>query len=304
MNKSNNKTEGASHKGKLLRLKEKLTPYGFLGPALLVLGGVLIFPLIYSLFLSFHQWNMSTGGSPEFVFLDNFIKLFKNEPFWNSVKLQLIFVGVSVTFELIIGLGVALLLDKNFFADDIVRALLLLPVFILPVVSGLTFRFMYNPQYGAINWFIKLLGFSPVPFLSKPNLSFLAIIIQDIWRMWPFMFMILYASVSSLPKAPYEAAKIEGANRWQIFTHVTLPLLKPSIVIAVILRVINALKAFSEIYVMTNGGPGNATSIMSIFIYKNAFSFYDMGYSAAASYVLVAIALVFSIYLVKRQFEF
>lgn len=304
MNDFKQKNGGISHKRRFLQLKHKFTAYGFLAPALIVLGGVLLFPLIYSFFLSFHEWNMASGDASKFVFLDNYIKLFKSSKFWNSVRLQVMFVGVSVIIELIIGLSVALFLNKNFFADNIVRALLLLPTFILPVVSGLTFRFMYNPQYGAINWVIQLIGLDPVPFLSKPYLAFIAIIIQDVWRMWPFMFMILYASVSTLPRSPYEAAEISGANHWEIFRYITLPLLKPSIIIAVILRVINALKAFSEIYVMTNGGPGNATTIMSIFIYKNAFDFYDIGYSAGASYILVIIALIFSIYLVKRQFEF
>ena len=163
---------------------------------------------------------------------------------------------------------------------------------------------MYNPQYGAINWFIQLFGFEAIPFLSRASSAFAAIIIQDVWRMWPFMFMIIYASISTLPEAPYEAAVIAGANKWQIFRHITLPLLKPSIVVAIILRVLNALKAFSEIYVMTNGGPGNSTSILSLFIYKNAFKYYELGYSASASYILVAIALIFSIVLVKKQFDF
>ena len=303
MNKSKEEKEGASYNRKLLQLKEKLLPYGFLSPTLLILGGVLLFPLIYSLFLSFHQWDMASGQAAEFVFLENYIELFKSIEFWNSVKLQLLFVVISVTIELIIGLAVALFLNKNFFGDKIVRALLLLPAFILPVVSGLAFRFMYNPQYGAINWFIKLIGLDPIPFLSKPKLAFVAIIVQDVWRMWPFMFMILYASVSTLPKAPFEAAIIGGANKWQIFRYVTLPLLKPSIITAIILRVLNALKAFSEIYVMTNGGPGNSTTVMSIYIYKNAFKFYDFGYSAGISYILVAIALIFSVFLVRKQFE-
>ena len=304
MSKLPKKTEETSFKRKSLWFKNKITPYGFLSPALLILGGVLLFPLIYSFFLSFHEWNMASGEAMKFTFLDNYIKLFKSESFWHSVQLQLLFVGISVSIELVIGMAVALFLNKDFFADKIVRALLLLPAFILPVVSGLAFRFMYNPQYGAINWFVQKLGFAPIPFLSHPRLAFVAIVIQDIWRMWPFMFMIMYASISTFPKAPYEAAEIAGASRWQIFKHITLPLLKPSIVIAVILRVLNALKAFSEIYVMTNGGPGNSTTILSLFIYKNAFDFYFFCFSASVSYILVIIALVFSVFLVKRQFDF
>ncbi len=298
------KDEGASHNGKFLKVKNKITPYGFLSPALLILGGILLFPLIYSLFISFHEWNMASGEAAKFVFLKNYIDLFQSKEFWNSVRLQVLFVIISVSIELVVGITVAVFLNRNFIGDDIVRALLLLPTFILPVVSGLAFRFMYNPQYGAINWFIQLLGFEAIPFLSKASSAFAAIIIQDVWRMWPFMFMIIYASINTLPKAPYEAAVIAGANKWQIFRHITLPLLKPSIVVAIILRVLNALKAFSEIYVMTNGGPGNSTSILSLFIYKNAFKYYEIGYSASASYILVAIALIFSIILVKKQFDF
>lgn len=302
--KLKNVIEGSLIKWGFLEKKDDIIPYAFLAPALIILGGILFFPLVYSFVLSFFNWNMTQSGGAEFVFLDNFIELFGNSAFWHSVRLQVLFVVISVFLELIIGLGVAMLLNHNFAGEHVVRALLLLPVFILPVVSGLTFRFMYDPQYGAINWLLGLIGFNPIAFLSDSTFAFVAIIIQDVWRMWPFMFMILYASLSSLPESPYEAAAISGATKWQVFRHVTLPMLKPSIVIAVILRIVNALKAFSEIYVMTNGGPGDATSIMSIFIYKNAFDFYEMGYSAAASYVLVAIALAFSIYLVKTQFEF
>ncbi|MGM0409759.1 MAG: carbohydrate ABC transporter permease [Bacillota bacterium] len=298
------KNEGTSHKGKFLKVKNKITPYGFLSPALLILGGILLFPLVYSLFIAFHEWNMASGEAAKFVFLNNFIDLFQSKDFWNSVRLQVLFVIISVSIELVIGIAVAIFLNRKFAGDDVVRALLLLPTFILPVVSGLAFRFMYNPQYGAINWFIQLLGFEAIPFLSKGSSAFMAIIIQDVWRMWPFMFMIIYASISTLPKAPYEAAVIAGANKWELLRHITLPLLKPSIIVAVILRVLNALKAFSEIYVMTNGGPGNSTSILSVFIYKNAFKYYEIGYSAAASYILVAIALIFSIILVKKQFDF
>ncbi len=296
-------TDGSSNKLSYHYFSRKFTPMAFIGPALLVMAILLVFPLLFSFKLSFQQWHMIEQASPFWIGLDNYFELLANKQFWNSFGLQLLFVVVAVSFELLIGLLVAVLLNREFPGNKIIRALLLLPIFILPVVSGLTFRFMYNPQYGAINYFLKLIGFNSIAWLSHPETAFAAIIIQDIWRMWPFMFMILFAGLSSLPEEPYEAAIIDGASRWRTFLHITLPLLKPTIMTAIILRTVDALKAFSEIFVMTSGGPGNATTLLSVHIYKSAFKFWELGYSAASSYMLVFIAMIFTVLLVRNMFS-
>lgn len=298
-----NMADGTSLLGKYSLSLKKNSYLLFIAPALLFLSLILFFPLLFSFVISFFDWQLIQEVERRFVGLANYISLFRNIDFWRAVGLHLTFVVVGISCQLIIGLLVALLLNRKFFGDNIVRALLILPVFVLPVVSGLTFRFMYDPQFGAINWIITSLGFDPIAFLSRSSTALLAIIIQDVWRMWPFMFMIIYAGLSSLPVEPYEAAELDGASKFKIFWFITLPLLKPTIIVAIILRVVDALKAFSEIYVMTGGGPGDSTTILSIFIHKHAFRFFNMGYSAAASYVLVIIALIFSTILVRNMFS-
>lgn len=296
------RTDSTSPLGKYYLSLKKKEYLLFIGPGLIFLSLILFFPLIFSFVISFFDWQLIQEVERKFVGLSNYLSLFSNPDFWKALWLHITFVVAGISMQLIIGLMVALFLNRKFFGDNIVRALLILPVFVLPVVSGLTFRFMYDPQFGAINWFITSLGFQPIAFLSRPNTALLAIIIQDIWRMWPFMFMIIYAGLSSLPVEPFEAAKLDGAGKLKTFWYITLPLLRPTIMVAIILRVVDALKAFSEIYVMTGGGPGDSTAILSIFIHKHAFRFYNMGYSAAASYVLVLIALIFSSILVRNMF--
>lgn len=301
-NKLKEWSDGISRKEKYHYFRKKFTPFVFIGPALLLMAIVLLYPLIFSFKLSFQEWHMLKQEQPVWNGIQNYITLLTSSDFWHSLGLQAAFVGISVSLELTIGFAVAILFNRDFWGSKIARALLLLPIFVLPVISGLTFRFMYNPQYGAINFILKKLGLPAIAWLSRPGSAFAAIIIQDIWRMWPFMFILLYAGLTTLPKEPYEAATLDGASGWDIFVHITVPLMKPTILIAIILRTVDALKAFSEIFVMTNGGPGNATTLLSVHIYKNAFKFWDLGYSAAASYALVAMALILSVVLVKNMF--
>ncbi len=290
-------------KKKLSSLSRKYNFLGFLSPGILFLGLVLIFPLAYSLWLSLHRYSMTDVAQRYFLGLENFTRLFVDSAFLQSLYLHVMFIIICVALQLIIGLAVALFLNRDFFADKIVRSLLLISVFILPVVSGYAFRFMYNPQYGAINWFLSFFGVGPVEFLSDGNLAFVSIILQDIWRMWPFMFMVIYSGLKALPQEPFQAARIDGASKFQILIYLTLPMLKPTLVVAVILRVIDVLKVFTEVFVMTGGGPGRATTLLSIFIYEHAYSFFNMGYAAAASYVMVLIAVLFSVMLVKRVYQ-
>ncbi len=296
-------SNGISQHGKYHYFRKKITPFAFVGPALLLLGIVLLYPLLYSLKISLHQWNMLEQSEPIWIGLGNYLRILGFEEFWSALGLQLSFVVIAVIFELIIGFAVAILFNREFWGSQVARALLLLPIFVLPVVSGMTFRFIFNPQYGAANFFLEKLGLGAIEWLSHPKTAFMAIIIQDIWRMWPFMFIILYAGLSGLPKETFEAAYLDGASKWNTLVHITIPLLKPTILIAIILRTVDALKAFPEIFVMTGGGPGTSTTLLSVHIYKYAFNFWDMGYASAASYILVFIALIFTTFLVKNMYR-
>ncbi|PMQ01220.1 MAG: ABC transporter permease [Dictyoglomus sp. NZ13-RE01] len=266
----------------------------FLGPAIIFLILMLLYPLVYSFYMSLHKWELAQVTPPSFIGLKNYINLFNDPLFWNALKIQVIFVAIAIPIELVIGLLVALLFQIEFPGNRTMRTLLLLPFFILPSLSGTTWRFILHPTYGVFGAIYRFLGKEPVDWLSNGTLTFIAVILQDIWRTWPFMFITLYAALSNFPQELKEAAAIDGANKVQTFFKVTLPLLVPSIIVACFLRLIDALRIFSEVYVMTEGGPGNATTFLSIFIYKNAFRFFQMGYANAAGYILTIIALTIS----------
>ncbi len=266
----------------------------FLGPVIIFLFLMLIYPLIYSFYMSLHKWEFTQITPPIFIGFKNYINLFNDPLFWNALKIQIIFILIAIPIELIIGLLIALLFQMEFNGNRIMRTLLLLPFFVLPSLSGTTWRFILHPTYGVFGAIYRFFGKEPVDWLSNGNLTFIAVILQDIWRTWPFMFITLYAALSNFPQELKEAAAIDGANKYQTFFKITFPLLVPAIVVASFLRLIDALRIFSEVYVMTEGGPGNATTFLSIFIYKNAFRFFQIGYANAAGYILTTIALTIS----------
>lgn len=275
----------------------------FLGPTLIFLFAILIYPLIYSLYVSFHDWKLVSTSPPKFIGFMNYINTFKDPLFWNALRIQITFILIALPLELIIGLLVALLFQGEFPGNRIMRVLLLIPFFVLPSLSGLIWRFMLQPRYGLIASIYYLLNMEPVDWLSNPKLTFLAVILQDIWRTWPFMFITLYAALSNFPQELKESAEIDGANKIQVFWKIILPLLTPAIVVACFLRLIDMLRIFSEVYVMTEGGPGHATTFLSIYIYKNAFRFFNIGYANSIGYILTIIALFISSYALSKIYR-
>ena len=180
----------------------------------------------------------------------------------------------------------------------------MLPVFILPVLSGLTWRLMLQPRYGAIDYLLSMIGINfPDGILADKTLSYAAVIVQDIWRMWPFMFMIIFAGLVSIPKDIIEASDLDGAGFFRKTFSITLPMLRSTITTAILLRVIDALRIFSEVYVMTKGGPGNGTMLFSLYIHKQAFEFGKLGYASAMAVVLIIISIIFALTLVRKNMD-
>jgi multiple sugar transport system permease protein len=285
------------------KIKRGNIPLFFLLPAILSALVVLIFPIIYATGLSFFEWNLVSSENRVFVFMKNYISLFKDKLFWNALIKQFGFIFIAIPIELIIGFFVAILLNRKFKGAGVLRSLLLLPVFILPILSGLTWSFMLQPEYGTINYFLSLLGFKQKAFLAYPGTAYGAVIIQDIWRMWPFMFILLYAGLSTMPKELEEAAVIDGAKFFEKLYYVIIPYLKPTIGMAVLLRMIDALRIFSEVYVMTGGGPGNSTLLLSLYINKQAFEYFNIGYASAMAIVLIILSLILTRFLLKNSFD-
>lgn len=277
-------------------------PFLFLAPAILIVFAVLIFPIIFSLFVSTWDWPLSEGaGIRRFVGLGNYTALTRDPEFWNSLKLQLGFIFIAIPIELFFGFAAALLLNREFFGSRIVRSLLLLPVFFLPILSGMTWRFMLQPRYGPLNALLISLGAPEITWLGNPSTAYAAIIIQDIWRMWPFMFMLLYAGLTAIPQELMEAAEIDGAGYWRRLGSVTIPLMIPTILTAILLRIIDALRVFSEVYVMTEGGPGSATMLFSLYTQRQAFGYQKVGMASAMAIFLLIVSIVFALTLVRRN---
>ncbi|PNE23371.1 ABC transporter permease [Mesotoga sp. Brook.08.YT.4.2.5.1] len=276
----------------------------FILPALIIVGVVLVFPIIYSVVLSFFNWAQVDDGRRAFIGFQNYFDLFKDRQFWNSLSLQLGFILIAIPIQLVIGFFVAILFNREFPAAGLLRTLLLLPVFTLPVLSGLTWRLMLQPGYGVISYLLEIVGFDASRgILSDSGLAYIAVIVQDIWRMWPFMFMILYAGLKSLPADIMEAAELDGANFFKKTFLITIPMLKQTITTAILLRTIDALRIFSEVFVMTNGGPGNATMLYSLYIHKQAFEFGKLGYASSMAVILIIVSLLFAFGLVRKNMD-
>ncbi len=273
----------------------------FLAPALVVVFAVLLFPALYSLYASFFDWPLNDASARQFVGVGNYAKLFADPEFWNSLKLQLGFIVIALPIELLLGFGAALLLNREFPGAAVVRTLILLPVFMLPVLSGFTWRYMLQPDYGPINWIINALGGKQVLWLNSPTLAYTSVIMQDVWRMWPFMFMLLYAGLTTISAEMYEAADIDGASWWQKLRYVTIPMLKPTIVTALLLRLIDALRIFSEVYTMTEGGPGSSTLLFSLYTHRQAFSFFKVGLASAMSIFLLLVSVFVAVLIVRKN---
>ena len=276
----------------------------FIAPALIIVFAILIFPVLYSIYMSTYDWHLFYSSDKKFVAFKNFVELLKDKEFLHSLWLQFGFVVIALPIETVIGFFVALLLNRDGKFYTVVRSLLLLPVFILPVISGLTWRLLLQPEYGMVSFFLEKMGFGVRAWLAEPDFAYGMVIVQDVWRMWPFMFMFIYAGLSGVPREILEAAQIDGASFWKRVFKIILPQLRPTIATALLLRLVDALRIFSEVYVMTGGGPGNATMLLSLYINKQAFEFFNIGYASAMGVVLLIIALGLSFFIVGGNIKF
>jgi multiple sugar transport system permease protein len=220
--------------------------------------------------------------------------------FWNSVGLTLYQVGVTVIGQLILGMMMALLLYRQFKGVKLLRSLYLIPMMTTPIVVGLVWRMLFNTEMGFINYFLSLINIQGPNWLGDPLYAMPAVIITDWWLSTPFVAIILLAGLQSISQEPYEAARIDGANNFQIFWYITLPLLKPIIWLALLFRIMDAIKRFDTIYVMTAGGPGNSTETLNLHAYFHAFQFLNIGYSSALSSLMFMIILLLSFFILRN----
>ncbi|WP_050523947.1 carbohydrate ABC transporter permease [Pseudorhodobacter wandonensis] len=274
----------------------RLTPYFFLAPAIIVMAVALLYPIGYMVWASFLDWNPSQRiGEADFVGLRNYAKLLNDaaflESFWVTVK----FAAVVVVLEMILGVGLAMLLDRQLRGMTLLRTIFILPMMIAPIVVGLMWRYMYHPSVGLFNRTLKSFGLEPVPWLSDGTWAFASIVIADIWQWTPFIFILSLAALQSLPRSAMEAARIDGASGWQLIWFIKLPLMLPVLIVTALLRLIDAFKVLEVILVMTNGGPGLSTEILALRISRTASEFRELGTAAAMSNLLLILLMALTL---------
>jgi multiple sugar transport system permease protein len=280
--------------------QERLLSLLFIAPAVLFLLMTSVYPLLYSLYMSFFSWNMTVPNSvPVYVGLRNYTRLFSDSNFLSSVRITLIFVVTAVTLEFLLGMALALLATSRIRAVGLIRTVLLIPLMMTPVVVGVLWRTLYHSTYGAINWFIGLLGIPAQTWIGDPRQALAAVIIVEIWQQLPVVVFILAAGIQSLPVDLYKAAWVDGASPWQIFREITLPLLRPVILVVLLLRIMDAFRVFDIVWTLTFGGPGGTTEVLSILIYKSGLQFFQIGQASAMSWIFLLAIFSMSIFFIR-----
>ncbi len=286
----------------------KIVPYIFLLPAALIIIVGLFIPLWNSIILSFYDWSFGQAWSDkEFLGFENFVRLWNDEESWRSVRITFVFGFWVVLLEMLIGLGLALLLEKPLVGSTFFRTIFVMPLMIAPIVVGLIWRYLLDARNGVVNYYLENIG-EAVPFLqnlgfvrhswlSDPNLAMFSIVISDVWQWTPFIFMIILAGLQGLPSDVIEASFIDGANWWQMTMQVKLPMMTSIILIALLMRIIDVFRALEVIYILTNGGPGGNTRVLSLHMFQTAFQARDFGYAAMLALLLSVILIILSVIL-------
>lgn len=287
----------------LERRTQGLQPYLLLAPSLLILTVFLLFPLIWNLYLSIHDVTFSTIlKNWKFVGLMNYVDLLSDPDFYSSLKVSLIFVGGSVALQFFLGLVLAILLNQQVKGSNTLRALFIIPWTVSAVITGFSFKFIFNDDFGILNYGLEQMGLYPIAWLSDPGAVVWTIVIANMWHGTPFTMLFLTAGLFSINPVVYEAALIDGASKTKSFFHITLPLLKPFIVINTILITMWSVNFFDLILVMTNGGPLFASTTSSLFMYREAFEFGMLSKGSAVGIFLIVVNLVLA-YSYTRLFK-
>ncbi|MEL7008261.1 MAG: sugar ABC transporter permease [Cyanobacteria bacterium J06629_2] len=285
--------------------QEKITGWIMLIPALLVLGLVFIYPIARAFWLSWFTENLGTQLQPVFSGLSNYQRMTGDGRFWQSLWNTSVFTISSVVLELLLGLGVALVLNKSFFGRGVVRTVAIIPWALPTAVMGLAWAWIFNDQYGVVNDILLRLGLieTGINWLGTPTLAMIALIVADVWKTTPFISIILLAGLQSISEDLYEAHRMDGASPWQSFRQITLPLLMPQILIALLFRFAQSFGVFDLVQVMTGGGPAGSTETVSIYIYSTVMRYLDFGYGAAlvvVTFLLLVLAVAATSWLLNK----
>ena len=269
-----------------------------LAPTMVIMTVVGFFPLVQSLYTSFTAFRPSDPDKFQgFVGFANYWQAINDGQFLHSIMLTLIFTALSVSISLVFAILLGLLFNQRLPGFTILRTIIIIPMLITPIAVAITWRIMMMPDLGVLNYLLEFLHIPPQPWAGSKFSAMASLLLVDIWQWTPFMFLIIFAGLSALPRSPFEAAEIDGASPWQTFFSITLPMLKPVIVIATLLRIVDAMRTYDTVYIITRGGPDFATDLPSVFLGRVNFRFFNLGYGAALSWltliVILTVVLIF-----------
>ena len=280
-----------------IQLTERHLPLALLFPSILIILLIVGFPMLYSLYVSLTNFNLTSPGNVDFVGLKNYITLLTDDPlFWKSFGRTILFISLAVNLEFLLGLGIAQLMAKVIRGQGLARTLMMLPMMFAPILVGFQFKWFFSAQVGLVNNILYTITGEAhfIPWMIDKPLGFITILIAEIWMSTPFMVIILEAGILSLPVEPFEAAEVDGASGWQKFRHLTLPMLMPFVYTAMAIRSLDIARAYDVVSIMTGGGPGNRTELIWTYVNRLAFSSKQFGLGSAMSFVTVLLSFVFT----------
>ena len=277
----------------------KSIKFWFLAPAVLLFILLALYPTLYAVFTSLHKLSLTNPTATTFIWFNNYLSLLKDGRFWLAFGRTIVFVVTSVGGTFLIGLIVALLLSNIKRFRTFYQVIIIIPMVISPTVTAFNFRFMYNYHFGIINHILNAVGLGRIDFLGNTSWSLWSTIIIDIWQWTPLVILILLAGLETLPKEPYEAAIVDGANATRIFFSITLPMLKPFIVIAIVLRLMDSMKVYEAVRLVTESGPGTSSETLNAYLATIGFGWFEMGYASALGFLLLNVTAILAMLLVK-----
>jgi multiple sugar transport system permease protein len=269
-----------------------------LAPSMLLFAVVLIFPTVYVMNLMFKRHSLTDVAGNRYIGIENFTRLFGEDRFWTAAIHSVVFSAVSMAVSIPIGIGIALLIRKRLRGTSVLRAVLIVPMVLAPLVVGAVFRFMLESG-GFVDWLLGFVGLGGTAFLADPTTSLVTVAFVDAWQWIPFVAIVTAAGMETLPREVIEAARLDGANAWQELWHFTLPMIRPLLALVALIRFMDSFREFDKIFIMTNGGPGTSSETLPIYLYRFSFQYYEMGYAAAVGFTMLVLISVISTFIVR-----
>ncbi len=285
---------------RLSRFAHRQAPFIFPAPAVVAVALIIVYPVLYTGWMSLQEWFASSLTPPKFIGAANYVQILTHDArFREAFFRTLYFAALVVSAETVLGVAMALVFNREFWGRGLLRTLSILPMVATPTAIALIFVMMYHPTLGVMNYLVTRVGLGPFRWTYSSQTALYALALVDVWEWTPLIMLIALAGLAALPKEPYESAVIDGATALRTFWHITLPLLRPIIIVAILFRAIDAIKTFDIIFVMTQGGPANASETINLLLFNQAFSYFSIGYASSMAVVLFAIVMGASLILMK-----